>query len=202
MVSSELQQQAADYLSQDKYSEAVALYEQSIAADPIVISNYWYLGLALLLQGQELEAQLTWLSVMTEAEQEQVDIWKIELVNILASEAIQRESSCDLSMAWAIRQHIHQFAPDDLNNLLSIVLISIELQLFQPHGKLALLQATQLVLSEEYRNKVDSSLLLQVVNKLLEINPYDDFIGICLQNEQLIEDSRVRFDIQRRIGLA
>ncbi|MUL35553.1 class I SAM-dependent methyltransferase [Gloeocapsopsis dulcis] len=202
MISLELQQQAADYLAQQKYSEAVTLYEQSIEADPTVISNYWYLGLALLLQGQELEAQLTWLSVMTEARQEQVDEWKLELANILSSEALQRELSCDLSMAWAIRQHIHQFAPNDLNNLLSIILISIELELFQPHGKLVLLQATQLILAEEYHDKADIALLSQVIHKLLEINPYDDFIEICLQNEQLIKDSQVRFEIQRKLGLA
>lgn len=202
MVSVELQQQATDYLAQCRYNEAVALYEQSIEADPTVMSNYWYLGLALLLQGEELEAQLTWLSVITDASQEQENAWKIELVEILTSEALRKESSCDLSMAWAIRQHIHQFAPDELNNLLAIVLISIELQLFQPHGKLALLQATQLVLAEKHYDKVDITLLSQVIHKLLDINPYDDFIGICLQNEQLIKDSQVRFEIQRKLGLA
>jgi len=84
----------------------------------------------------------------------------------------------------------------------SLILISIELQLSQPDGKLALLQATQLMLNEEYHGKVDTALLTQVVNRLLEINPYDEFIVICLQNKQLIKDSQVRLEIQHKLGLA
>lgn len=46
----------AKYLAQHKYSEAIAFYKKSIESDPTLMSNYWYLRLALLLQEQESEA--------------------------------------------------------------------------------------------------------------------------------------------------
>ncbi len=38
----------------------LVLYEQAIAEEPDIKSHYWYLGLILLLQGKEVEAQTTW----------------------------------------------------------------------------------------------------------------------------------------------
>ena len=52
--------------------DAIALYEQSIKENPTVMWNYWHLGLAFLLQGQEAEAQATWLSAMAQIEPEQI----------------------------------------------------------------------------------------------------------------------------------
>lgn len=84
-----LQQQAAEYLAQDKYSEAIDLYKQCIEANPTVTSNYWKLGLVLLLQENELEAQSVWLSSVKE-KSEQIDTCIAELVDILEAEAIHR----------------------------------------------------------------------------------------------------------------
>jgi len=43
-----------------QYSEAAILYEEAIALESDVKSNYWYLSLCFLLQGNLEEAQMTW----------------------------------------------------------------------------------------------------------------------------------------------
>lgn len=201
MQNIKLQQQAAEYLALAKYSEAICLYEQSIEIDPSVMSNYWYLGLALLLQERETEAQLTWLSAMAEASPDQLTTWTLELTEILTSEALQREAVSDLSVAWAIRQYIYEFAPENLNNLLSIVLLSIELELFYPHGKTALFQATNLILSEQYK-EFNTNLVLQVLNRVLDINPYEIFIEVCLNNSKIPVDEQLLIAINDKLALA
>ncbi|MHC5598677.1 MAG: tetratricopeptide repeat protein [Nostoc sp.] len=69
------QNQAEQYLIQEEYSQAAQLYEQAIAIEPNALSYYWNLGLLLLLQGLEAEAQMTWMLPMTEADEEQLAIW-------------------------------------------------------------------------------------------------------------------------------
>jgi hypothetical protein len=54
MEFTQLQESAAECLAQNKYGEAIALHEQCIETDSTVISNYWYLGLALLLDGAKV----------------------------------------------------------------------------------------------------------------------------------------------------
>ncbi len=195
------QQQAAEYLAQHKYAEGIALYEQMIEVEPTLMSNYWHLGLALLLQGQESEAQLTWLSAIAQGSSEQVEAYTAELIEVLAAEAERREAISDLPVAWILRQYIGQFAPENLNNLLSLIQISIELDRFSTHGKLVLLQATQLMISEQC-HEVNQDLLVQVLGKLIEINPYHDFLEICLMNSQIIADSEQVANLKKELALA
>ncbi|MCC3575079.1 MAG: O-linked N-acetylglucosamine transferase, SPINDLY family protein [Microcoleus sp. PH2017_40_RAT_O_B] len=126
------QQQANQYLIQGNYTQAENLYEQAIAAEPEVKSHYWHLGLMLLLQGQEMEAQTTWLLGMADGEAEQVDEWTAQLLDVLQTEADRREGLADYSLAWAIRQHIREINPADVDNLLRAIEISIQLETFTP----------------------------------------------------------------------
>ena len=64
----ELQQQADQCLEKGQYAKAVNLYEQAIEFDSNIKRNYWYLGLALLLQGQEAEAQTSWFLEMADVD--------------------------------------------------------------------------------------------------------------------------------------
>jgi len=85
----ELQQQASESLYKGEYSEAIAIYEQCIEAEPTYLTNYWQLGLATLLQGDEISAQAIWLSVLMQGSPEENDVWLAELVQLL-KEAIVR----------------------------------------------------------------------------------------------------------------
>ncbi|WP_143874191.1 tetratricopeptide repeat protein, partial [Nostoc sp. 'Peltigera malacea cyanobiont' DB3992] len=125
------QSQAEEYFIQEKYSQAAQLYEQAIAIEPNAIYYYWYLGLLLLLQGQEAEAQMTWMLPMTEADEEQLEMWTNELFKVLQIEAERRETLAEYSVAWLIRQHMREINPSYINNLLQILILSIKLQKFE-----------------------------------------------------------------------
>lgn len=103
-----LVEKAAQYLAQDKYDEAIAIYEQFIEADPTVISNYGKLGLALLLAGREEEAQACWLSVLLEGIENQ----SAELIELLEREGIQRLEGGKYEQAEKIYWQIIELAPN------------------------------------------------------------------------------------------
>ncbi|HEY9666591.1 MAG TPA: O-linked N-acetylglucosamine transferase, SPINDLY family protein [Coleofasciculaceae cyanobacterium] len=176
------QQQAYEYLVKGEYARAASLYEQAIEAEPNVTYHYWYLGLTLLLQGQEAEAQMTWLVPMAEGEPEQAERWTGELIEILQKEAIRREELADYSVAWAIRQHLREIEPGEINNLLKIVQLSLKLETFtiEDLSSLGLLQ----LLQSEQGKQVNSALLLDVLQNLLNYAPIEpatlDFAEACL----------------------
>jgi len=120
--------QAYAWLLQEDYSSAIRFYEQAIDAEPDTKAHYWHLGLLLLLQGQEAEAQTTWLFGMSDGEPEQIDDWTAELVQVLQTEAARQEVLQQHMFAWAIRQHIREIDPDDSANLLRIVQHAIALE--------------------------------------------------------------------------
>lgn len=125
-----IKKQAEQYLVNSKYAEAIAYYEEAIESQPDCKYYYWYLGLMLLLQGQEEEAQMTWLLAMADGESEEVEIWNRELVNILNEEASRQASTDNYQTAWVIRQHIRELDPIEINNLLHLIYLSIEIQIY------------------------------------------------------------------------
>lgn len=167
----ELQLDATKLIEQHRYSEAIALSEQSIEAEPNVVHNYWYLGSAFLLQGQETEAQVTWLTAITDITSDQNEARTAELVQVLLAAALRYEADSDLQTAWLIRQYIYEFSPNNFNNLLSIILLSIQLEMFQDCGKQPLLQATQLLLLEE-NLEINLTLLAEVVKKTIRYQSF------------------------------
>ncbi|MCC3534166.1 MAG: O-linked N-acetylglucosamine transferase, SPINDLY family protein [Microcoleus sp. PH2017_25_DOB_D_A] len=163
------QQQADKYSMQGNYAQAANLYEQAIEVNPDTKSNYWHLGLMLLLQEQEAEAQTTWLLGMTEGEPEQVEEWTVELIQVLQTEAERRRGIADYSLAWAIRQHIREINPTDISNLLHLIGLSILLKTYTGDelNALGLID----VLQSEQLPEADSELLIQVLNSVLNYAP-------------------------------
>lgn len=177
------QQQANQYLLQANYTQAAYLYEQAIATEPEAKSYYWHLGLMLLLQGQEAEAQMAWVLGMAEGEPEQIEQWTAELIQILQVEAQRQEALEDYQLAWAIRQHIQEIAPTNVNNLLHGILLSIQLETFTGEN----LTASGIIeLLEANESAVDSNLLVLVLQKILNYSPdHPDvfmFTEVCLNH--------------------
>ena len=159
------QQLAAECLSKGNYTQAVRLYEEAIEAEPHIQSNYWHLGLMLLLDGQEAEAQTTWLLAMAQGEEEEEDLWTAELIQVLQNEAKRRETLEDYSVAWAIRQHIREISPTNINNLLHLIELYIQLKTYTG-DELAELRVMDL-LRAETPVEIDADLLMQVLQKVL-----------------------------------
>lgn len=121
----DLAQQAAKFLAQDDYEQAIAIYEQCIEADPSIMFNYWMLGLTLLLDGREEEAQAFWLSAIIAGNSAEIEAETRELINILEAEGIQRLENGKYKQAEIIYLQIIEQVPDraaTYNNLGNAVL--------------------------------------------------------------------------------
>jgi predicted O-linked N-acetylglucosamine transferase (SPINDLY family) len=169
-ASAQWQQQAHQCLIRGNYTQAVSYYEQAILAEPNVKSHYWHLGLVLLLQGQEVEAQTTWLMAMMEGEPEQVEEWTAELNLVLQEEATRREALEDNSVAWTIRQQLREICPIDINNLLHLIGLAIKLETYTGEeltdlGVLEILQAKP-------RVAPNWELLMSVLERFLDCAPF------------------------------
>lgn len=165
----EWQQQAEQYLNQGCYRDAANFYEELIKTELDVKSHYWYLGLALLLQGQETEAQATWLLAMMEGEPEEIEIWTGELLQILETEAKRLETQEDYSGAWLIRGHIREICPNQINNLLGLIQLTIALDKFAGE-ELTDWDVLEL-LEEQPSGSIPSDLLLSVLKNCLNTVP-------------------------------
>ena len=176
------QQEAYQYLIQGNYSKATNLYEQAIAAEPNIKSYYWYLGLLLLLQGQETEAQMTWMLPLTEVEAEEIEFYTNELTQVLQTEAERRETKEEYSIAWLIRQHIREINPTNINNLLKLIQLSIKQESLEDttFDDWAIIE----LLKQE--NNLNLDLLQQVLQEFLENVPLHpstvEFVEACLKN--------------------
>lgn len=162
------QQQADLYIEQDKLSLAIDLYEKAIEVDPSQHSHYWHLGLLLLLQGQEEEAQTTWLFALSEIDADQIEAATHELSQILQVEAERRAEKQEQTIAWAIRQHLREICPTNVENLLWIILLSIDLNLFTDSTFEEIGMIQQLT---NPQGRIPLQLLLSVFKKLLTTSP-------------------------------
>jgi tetratricopeptide (TPR) repeat protein len=163
-----IQNQPYENLLQGDYSRAANLYEQALEAEPDNRSHYWYLGLALLLDGQEIEAQATWLMGMTGGDSEQVDLWTKDLIQVLQTEAERRATLGDYVITWTIRHHLREINPTDINNLLHLINLSILMGNYT-EADLDSLGVIKLLKSDQ-SSDVDSGLLLLVVKNVLDYN--------------------------------
>jgi len=126
---SQWQPQAYNYLLQKDYAKAISIYEQVINDEPETITHYFYLGLLQLLQGQETEAQFTWMACITDqTSAAQINIWTSELVEILSTEVQRQRSINEYATAWLICQHIHEIDKDNFDNSLTLIWLEIQLQ--------------------------------------------------------------------------
>ncbi len=91
-----------------EYSRAVNYYQRAIAALPEQISNYWHLGLSLLLEGDELAAQTTWMSLMLDDDREKTEARQKELLAVLEAERKRRASIGDRETLALLSTYIQE----------------------------------------------------------------------------------------------
>ncbi|MBW4660774.1 MAG: tetratricopeptide repeat protein [Drouetiella hepatica Uher 2000/2452] len=190
----EIEQQAHIYFSGGNYKAASQHYEQMLVDDPAQASYYWHLGLALVLQGQEAEAQFTWMTPILEAESEvQQEQLTLELINVLSVEADRQETLSNYETAWLLRQHLREFAPNNTDNLLRTLGLALQAKIFSFEDSLLpeIIHCLQTVSSAA---ALCPDRLLQVSQLLLQLNPGHaatlNFLESCipyLSGKQLTE---------------
>ncbi|BAY33280.1 hypothetical protein NIES2107_51750 [Nostoc carneum NIES-2107] len=180
----EWQKLAEKYLIDKKYELALSLYEQAIEIEPHIQNYYWYSGLILLLQGKEEEAHLTWSMALIYEEEttQQEHLQKLlEILNQQIQRCLKEE---DYPTAWLIHQHIRELVPDDINNLLQIILVDIQL----PDNYEQILEILDLINNYLYTKLPDSNIeILAAVIKEVLVNLTKEpsvisFIKNCLNN--------------------
>ncbi|AFY56298.1 putative O-linked N-acetylglucosamine transferase, SPINDLY family [Rivularia sp. PCC 7116] len=176
------QEQAFDYLEKGDYEQAIKIYHELIEIEPDIKSYYWYLGLTLLLQGEEADAQATWMLAMMEGEPEQVELWNDELIEILEHEAQRQIKLENYSTAYLLRQYIQEFAPIDIDNLLWLIQLAIKLELFSGEY-LSELEIIHILQNYNCEN-VDVNLFIQTIQFILDadaLHPYClEFVAACI----------------------
>jgi predicted O-linked N-acetylglucosamine transferase (SPINDLY family) len=163
------------YLSIGDYTSVVVYYEELIEQEPDELANYWYLGLAYLLDGDEESAQTPWLMAIAQApESETIPLTK-ELSALLQQEAERQLNNGDKFKCWRIRHHLREVCPSDLDNLLNLLLLEIELDHFDPSEILE--WGTRNVLDQYETQTVDEELLIKALRQILK---YPDSASIDL----------------------
>ena len=175
-----------NYLNEEQYDKAAEYYQSLLEEEPESIKYYWYLGLAYLLQDKEEEAQLTWFMALNQQQtEEEIDSATQELINILEEEANRQEKLGNQSLTYTIREQIRETYPQNINNLLKLVLLKISLNLFQIEDIKQWNIANLLVENKE--DKIDKELLLLVVEILLNL-PSDEIIDLAEAVYNYVED--------------
>ncbi len=139
-------------LREGDYEGAIAILEEQ--------QNFAYLGIAHLLSGDDMTAQLVWMAPLMEGEDEAA--WTHHLTQVLAQESLALP---DPGLAWQLRQQLRQFNPDHLENLLHLIQLSGQLHLWDDD---ALLDDTALLLESDASPPQD--LLQQTCQALLSQN--------------------------------
>ncbi|MDB9306652.1 hypothetical protein PN488_20175 [Nodularia spumigena CS-591/12] len=147
----------------------IAEYEQNITENPQEVTNYWYLGLALLLQGREEEAQITWMAPFLELEEPESEQWLRQLTEILLTAAQEQEANFNYQLGWVIRQHLREFNPENINNILKIIELDIDLKVEDIEKNIY--QLIEIISQFTETPVFEDNLLIIVIEKLVHLNP-------------------------------
>ncbi len=104
------ERQADYYFETQQFLKAISIYEQCILESPDIISNYWYLGLSWLLQGDSVQAHTIWFSAITELEMSEITLF----VDFLKDQAKNYLSSQNLEFAQIIDEAILEWCDSDI----------------------------------------------------------------------------------------
>jgi predicted O-linked N-acetylglucosamine transferase (SPINDLY family) len=177
-------------LDQADYAAAVALCERWIEAQPDQAIPYGYLGVGLLLQDQELEAQTAWMMpVMETSEAEGADYMR-QLVQVLINQAAHQEAIAQDQPASLLRRYIQEFDPENLANGLQLMWLSLK----QSEFSWELSEMTQvLALLEQTQNgQPDPELLQRLLAQILTDAPFSEqslrLATVCLDYAQGMPD--------------
>jgi predicted O-linked N-acetylglucosamine transferase (SPINDLY family) len=195
---------AYQFLLQKQYSQAIALYEELANLEPDVYAHSWYLGLAMLLDGQEVEAQLTWALASEAIAPEVMPQWIAGLVGILQQEAQRHVDLEDLAIAWVIHQHIREIIPEDIANLLQIVFLSVQLKTFTAEDliSLNLIELLELETTNSIFSEIEDDLFFAVWQSVLGyVEPEPIFLNFVDLSLAYIQDRETASEILRLIAL-
>lgn len=181
--------------------EVMPNYAAGIQAETVEVTDHTSLILALLLAERAPEAQSVWLSVLSQQSASQQQNSTLELIQFLAITAEQYEQNANWKNAWLIRSYVAQLLPNDINNSLILIRLSIELKIFEQEGRQFLTSATHSLAFAQGFEQVNLNLLEGVLQKLAVIHPFHELFDICFLNDNIRQNSK--FDaIRNQVAIA
>lgn len=178
-----LQPIEAGFLAEN-YGQVICYCEEQLAENPGCLPLYGYLGLALLLQGQEAEAQMSWLLGLEAVQDTEGEPGIETLVTILSTEAERQEAAEHWSMAWTIRQHIREIDAANIANLWRLIHCSLQAGTFSGEslsewGIIATLQANEGV-------ELSPAQVFPLLKQIFEADPYHpaclELAAVCFRH--------------------
>jgi predicted O-linked N-acetylglucosamine transferase (SPINDLY family) len=162
--------------------QIVEHYQTLIEQDNNISRNYWYLGLAYLLQLREMDAQTTWFIPFEQANELESLVLTNELSDLLDRSASEELAANNIDNAWLISQHLREINPIHPNNLLRSILLEIKFDRFTP-DLFTEWQATE-ICSNSANQIIDRNLLVELLQSLLmfPLAHSIEFIKLCLTN--------------------
>ena len=155
----------ADYVALSKS------LDHSIKTNPTQVFNYYYLGLAYLIQNQKEKAEKVWdLGLLNNPRSFD---WH-DLFEILEPEAKHQEQNKDYASALNIRLAIRKHFPNDFNNLVQIFYLSLHLDIVTSSTlqDLNLYEVTDSTFAGQKSS--DKSLLFQLILNILSSRLQED----------------------------
>jgi predicted O-linked N-acetylglucosamine transferase (SPINDLY family) len=161
--------------------EQIDFYEAAITADETEPANYWHLGVEYLLAGREDDAQAAWFVPMASADSTEIDLLTDNLLAVLEQQATYQTQLPALDRALLIRQHIWTLAPNDIENVLKLVVITGSMG--DLTSELLLEWQVKELLATAPVGNIDGDLLEQAILALMKVrsNVGLEAIESCLQ---------------------
>ncbi len=172
--------------------QVIARYETLINEGNTDNDNYWYLGLAYLLQDREIDAQATWFIPFEAASELESEVLTGELSALLDRSATEEFNANNFDNAWSIGQYVREIDPLCPNNLLRSVLLEIIFDRFTPDILLEW-DANEIIINSN-SSQIDRDLLTNLLRSLLDFLSEDtsSLIKACVS--QYLADSVVAID--------
>ncbi len=185
------QEEIRKCLEAGDYATVIDYYEKRITENPEEVANYWYLGLAYLLNGREEEATATWLIPFVELLPAETDSLNRDLQEILLQEAKRQTAKNHHHAEGIIREKIAEIAPDNLENLIKLALCNCRRNRFdfEVLNRLAsLLQERHYEFTEEEKEDISQLLefLLEIPNEAV-IAFLEKIIPLLAKDDEFIQ---------------
>ncbi len=163
------------------YDVGINFLEECLELYPKELTLYAYLGLFTLLQGNEEEAQLVWMTPCLEfQDEEELAGWLDTIADILRKEADRRIGEKDFQSAWLIYQHSREIVPKDIHTSLQLLRLATEINVSIIEELENFLQTDR---EEIFPDMADIDLLMSVIEIYLKPANISiqalDFIEFC-----------------------
>jgi predicted O-linked N-acetylglucosamine transferase (SPINDLY family) len=112
--------------------QTVEYYEQLITEGDEDSYNYWYLGLAYLLQQREVDAQTTWFIPFAEASELETIALTDELSSVIDRAADREFIDGNINNSWLISQYLREVNSTYISNLFRSIVLATDLNIFDP----------------------------------------------------------------------